>query len=56
MLTYAQAVQLLAVTTRTVRRRVANGQYLTYGEGCGKRVLYPSILSDIQRSCGLLLD
>lgn len=52
MLTYAQAAELLTVAVRTVRRRVANGQYLTYGEGPGKRVLYHSILADIRRSCG----
>jgi hypothetical protein len=52
MLTYAQAAELLAVAVRTVRRRVANGQYLTYGAGPGKRVLYHSILADIRRSCG----
>lgn len=52
MLTYAQAAELLAVAVRTVRRRVANGQYRTYGAGPGKRVLYHSILADIRRSCG----
>ena len=52
MLTYAQAGELLAVAARTVRRRVANGQYLAYGEGPGRRVLYESILADIRRSCG----
>jgi hypothetical protein len=52
MLTYAQAAELLAVAPRTVRRRVANGQYLTYGEGPGKRVLYHSIMADIRRACG----
>lgn len=52
MLTYAQAARLLAVAVRTVRRRVAKGQYLTYGVGPGKRVLYHSILADIRRSCG----
>lgn len=52
MLTYAQAAELLTVAVRTVRRRVANGQYLTYGEGPGKRVLYHSILADIRRACG----
>jgi hypothetical protein len=52
MLTYAQAGALLAVAARTVRRRVANGQYLAYGEGPGRRVLYQSILADTRRSCG----
>jgi hypothetical protein len=50
MLTYAQAAELLAVTSRTVRRRVANGQYVTYGEGPGKRVLLLSIMQDIGRA------
>jgi hypothetical protein len=52
MLTYAQAAELLAVAVRTVRRRVSNGKYLTYGEGPGKRVLYHSIMADIRRACG----
>jgi hypothetical protein len=55
MLTYAQAAELLTVTVRTVRRRVANGLYLTYGEGPGKRVLYHSILADIHRGAGRTL-
>lgn len=50
MLTYAQAAELLAVAVRTVRRRVANGQYRTYGAGPGRRVLYHSILADIRRA------
>lgn len=49
MLTYAEAAELLRVDKRTVRRRVAAGRYTAYGEGCGKRILYSSIVADIQR-------
>ncbi len=50
MITYAEAAALLKVDKRTVRRRVAGGRYIAYGEGCGKRILYQSILADIQRN------
>jgi excisionase family DNA binding protein len=50
MLTYAEAAALLKVDKRTVRRRVADGRYTAYGEGSGKRILYRSILADIQRT------
>ncbi|GAB4443221.1 MAG: hypothetical protein OHK0015_42890 [Chloroflexi bacterium OHK40] len=52
MLTYAEAAELLATTVRTIRRRVANGQYITYGDGSGRRLLYQSILADIRSKCG----
>ena len=51
MLTYAEAAALLKVDKRTVRRRVADGRYIAYGDGSGKRFLYSSILADIQRNC-----
>jgi excisionase family DNA binding protein len=50
MLTYAEAAALLKVDKRTVRRRVADGRYSAYGDGSGKRILYRSILADIERS------
>ena len=50
MLTYAEAVKLLKVDKRTIRRRVAAGRYVAYGDGTGKRLLYSSILADIQRN------
>lgn len=50
MLTYAEAATLLKVDKRTVRRRVAEGRYTAYGQGSGKRILYRSILADIQRT------
>lgn len=49
MVTYAEAAALLRVDKRTVRRRVAEGRYTAYGEGCGKRILYSSIVADIQK-------
>jgi len=52
MLTYAEVATLLRVDKRTVRRRVANGRYTAYGEGSGKRILYHSILDDIERTSG----
>jgi excisionase family DNA binding protein len=51
MLTYAEAAALLKVDKRTIRRRVADGRYTAYGQGCGKRILLRSILADIQRAC-----
>jgi excisionase family DNA binding protein len=50
MLTYAEAAELLRIDKRTVRRRVAEGRYTAYGEGCGKRILYSSIVADIERA------
>lgn len=52
MLTYAEAAALLKVSKRTVRRRVADGRYVAYGHGSGKRILSSSILADIQCVCG----
>ncbi len=52
LITYQEAAELLACSRRTVGRRIANGQYLAYGEGPGRRVLYHSILADIRRACG----
>jgi excisionase family DNA binding protein len=49
MLTYAEAAALLKVDKRTIRRRVAGGRYIAYGDGCGKRLLLTSIIADIQR-------
>jgi excisionase family DNA binding protein len=49
MLKYAEAAALLNVHKRTVRRRVADGRYTAYGDGSGKRILYSSIVADIQR-------
>jgi excisionase family DNA binding protein len=49
MLTYAEAAALLKVDKRTIRRRVAGGRYLAYGDGSGKRLLFTSIIADIQR-------
>jgi excisionase family DNA binding protein len=49
MLTYAEVAELVRVDKRTVRRRVANGRYTAYGDGCGKRILYSSVLADIER-------
>jgi len=39
LLTYAEAAKLLAITPRTLSRRIAAGRYRTYGEGNGKRIL-----------------
>ncbi len=50
MLTFDEAAELLRVNKRTIRRRVAEGRYLAYGEGSGKRLLYRSILADIQQN------
>jgi excisionase family DNA binding protein len=50
MLKYAEAAKLLKVDKRTIRRRVAAGRYVAYGDGSGKRLLYSSILADIQRN------
>jgi excisionase family DNA binding protein len=52
MITYAEAASLLKVNKRTIRRRVADGRYIAYGDGCGKRLLYASILADIERTSG----
>lgn len=52
MLTYDEAATLLKCNKRTIRRRVAEGRYLAYGEGSGKRLLYRSIVADIQRNIG----
>ena len=49
MLTYAEAAALLKVDKRTIRRRVAGGRYIAYGDGSGKRLLLRSIIADIQR-------
>jgi hypothetical protein len=49
MLKYAEAAALLKVDKRTIRRRVAAGRYTAYGENSGKRILYSSIVADIQR-------
>ena len=49
MLKYAEAADLLKVNKRTIRRRVAAGRYVAYGDGSGKRILYSSIVADIQR-------
>jgi excisionase family DNA binding protein len=49
MLKYAEAAKLLKVHKRTIRRRVADGRYVAYGEGSGKRIVYSSIKADIQR-------
>ncbi|HEU5097592.1 MAG TPA: helix-turn-helix domain-containing protein [Roseiflexaceae bacterium] len=49
MLKYAEAAALLKVDKRTVRRRVADGRYVAYGDGSGRRILYSSIVADIQR-------
>ncbi len=50
MLKYDEAAKLLKVDKRTIRRRVAAGRYIAYGDGSGKRLLYDSILADIQRN------
>jgi excisionase family DNA binding protein len=52
MIKYAEAAELLKINKRTVRRRVADGRYIAYGDGSGKRILYSSILADIQRPRG----
>jgi excisionase family DNA binding protein len=52
MLKYAEAAELLKVDKRTIRRRVAAGRYIAYGDGSGKRLLYSSILADIERNSG----
>ena len=49
MLKYAEAAALLKVDKRTIRRRVAAGRYMAYGDGSGKRIKFDSILADIQR-------
>lgn len=50
MLRYSEVAELLKVDRRTVRRRVAAGRYIAYGEGSGKRILYASVLDDIRRN------
>ena len=50
MITYAEAAQLLCVDKRTLRRRVAAGRYIAYGDGRGRVLLYSSIIADIQRN------
>ena len=50
MLTYKEAADRLKVNKRTIRRRVAAGRYMAYGDGSGKRILCESILADIQRN------
>jgi hypothetical protein len=52
MIDYADAVKLLRVTKRTIRRRVAKGRYLAYGDGSGRKLLLSSIWADIQRQIG----
>ena len=52
MVTFAEAVSLLKVTKRTLRRRIAAGRYVAYGEHTGRRILLSSILADIQRESG----
>ena len=49
MLTYAEAAELLKVDKRTIRRRVAKGRYSAYGDGPGKRILFRSIVADVQQ-------
>jgi excisionase family DNA binding protein len=49
MLKYEEAAALLKVNKRTIRRRVADGRYVAYGDGSGKRIVYSSIVADIQR-------
>lgn len=48
MLTYKEAADKLKVNKRTIRRRVADGRYVAYGDGSGKRILAESILADIE--------
>jgi excisionase family DNA binding protein len=50
MLTYKEAADQLKVNKRTIRRRVAAGRYMAYGDGSGKRILSESILADIERN------
>jgi excisionase family DNA binding protein len=50
MLTYKEAADQLKVTKRTIRRRVAAGRYMAYGDGSGKRILCESVLADIERN------
>jgi excisionase family DNA binding protein len=50
MLTHKEAADRLKVNKRTIRRCVAAGRYLAYGDGSGKRILCESILADIQRN------
>ena len=50
MLTYKEAADQLKVNKRTIRRRVAAGRYMAYGDGSGKRILSQSILADIERN------
>ena len=49
LITYTDAASLLCVDKRTIRRRVSAGRYIAYGTGSGKRIIYSSILADIQR-------
>jgi excisionase family DNA binding protein len=56
MLTYAEAAALLKVDKRTVRRRVSARRYIAYGDGSGKRILFSSILADIERHSGEASD
>lgn len=48
MITFAEAAALLKVDKRTVRRRVAEGRYIAYGSGSGRRILFSSIVADVQ--------
>lgn len=50
MITFAEAALLLKVDKRTVRRRIAEGRYIAYGTGSGRRILFSSIVADIQRN------
>jgi hypothetical protein len=50
MLAYAEVMTLLKISKRTIRRRVAEGRYIAYGNNTGKRILYQSILADIERN------
>jgi excisionase family DNA binding protein len=50
MLTYSELAAILKLNTRTIRRRVAAGRYIAYGDGAGRRILYQSVLEDIERN------
>ena len=52
MMTYDEAVALLKINKRTIARRVAEGRYLAYGTKGSRRLLFRSVVADIERECG----
>lgn len=52
MITFDEAVALLKINKRTISRRIAEGRYLAYGTKGSRRLLFRSIVADIERECG----